>query len=103
MRGVRVVWPWQTGVGNGDQEESCMSRALAIRWARRYPRGGLGGLVLGLLAVLVVVDVLPRAEAYYACSSDADCQYPTCNDRSCSQYSFRCNNGVKDDYCVSIS
>ncbi len=61
-----------TGVGTGDHEDSRMSQASAIRRARRYPRGGLGGLVLGLLAVLLV-DVLPRAEAVYACSSDGDC------------------------------
>ena len=92
-----LSYAWQTGVGTGDHEE-------AIRRARRYPRGGLGGLVLGLLAVLVAVDVLPRAEAVYACSSDADCQYPTCNDRSCSDESYsRCNNGVWDAICVSIS
>jgi len=78
-----------------------MSRA---RRFRPRAQGGLGGLVLGLLVVLVVVDVLPRAEAY-SCSSDADCQYPGCNDRSCSGYesNSRCNNGVWDAYCVSIS
>ena len=77
-----------------------MSRA---RRFRPRAQGGLGGLVLGLLVVLVVVDVLPRAEAAYYCSSDADCQYPGCNDRSCSSSSSRCNNGVWDAKCVSIS
>ena len=91
-----LSYAWQTGVGTGDHEE-------AVRRARRYPRGGLGGLVLGLLAVLVVVDVLPRAEAVYSCTSDGDCAYEGCNDRSCTSSSSYCNNGVWDVRCVSIS
>jgi len=64
---------------------------------------GLRGLPLVL--VLVVQDVLPRAEAQYPCSSNADCQYTGCNDISCAAYEShpRCNNGVWDAACVSIS
>ena len=62
-------------------------------------RGGLSGLLLGLLVVL------PRAEAYYSCSSDADCQYPTCNDNSCPEFDqdrSNCNNGVWDVECYDF-
>ena len=114
-RGVAVAWPWpwpwpwQTGTGDhqcqGSPERQVSARHMsrAPRFRPRAPRG-LGGLLLGLLAVLVVVDVLPRAEAY-SCSSDADCQYPGCNDFSCSGYESisACNNGVWDAVCVSIS
>jgi hypothetical protein len=68
-----------------------MSQASAIRRARRFrprARGGLGGLVLGLLAVLVVVDVLPRAEAY-SCTSNEDCEYLGCA-------------GLRANECVSM-
>jgi len=60
---------------------------------------GLRGLPLVL--VLLVQDVLPRAEAAYLCSSNADCQYPSCNDRSCEIVHSRCNNGVWDAICSS--
>ena len=71
--------------------------------ARRFRPRARGGLACLLLGLLVVVDVLPRAEAYYSCSSDADCQYPGCNDVSCSSSYSYCNNGVLDAYCVSVS
>ena len=80
-----------------------MSQASAIRRARRFRPRARGGLACLLLGLLVVVDVLPRAEAVYSCSSHADCQYPGCNDISCwSSFSY-CNNGVKDAVCVSFS
>ena len=110
-RVVAVAWPWQTGVGTGDHQcQGSPERQVSARHMSRAPRfrprapRGLGGLLLGLLAVLVVVDVLPRAEAY-SCSSDADCQYPGCNDFSCSgsESLSQCNNGVWDAVCVSIS
>ena len=73
----RVAWPWQTGVGTGDHQcrkPAAMSRASSMPRARRFPWGGLGGLLLGLL---VVVDVLPRAEAttesFTRCSQKSDC------------------------------
>lgn len=46
---------------------------------RPQARGGLGGLLLGLL---VVVDVLPRAEADYSCTSNEHCRYEGCQERS---------------------
>ena len=87
---ARVAWPWQTGVGTGDHQ--CRGSPQPMSRARRFrprARGGLGGLVLGLLVVLVVVDVLPRAEAAYSCTSNADCEYLGCA-------------GLNSNQCVSI-
>ena len=53
------------------------------------------GLSCLLLVVMVVVpDLLPKAEAY-DCSSDVDCQYPGCNDLC--DWSNACN-----DVCCSV-
>jgi hypothetical protein len=56
-----------------------------------------------LLGVLLVAAQVGSAQAY-ACTSNADCQYPNCNDMSCSSpWYSSCNNGVWDAICVSIT
>jgi hypothetical protein len=50
--------------------------------------------------VLVAASLVGSAQAY-ACTSDADCQYPTCNDNICSSSSSYCGNGKWKAYCVS--
>ncbi len=50
--------------------------------------------------VLVAASLVGSAQAY-ACKSDADCQYPTCNDIICSSTSSYCGNGKWKAFCVS--
>ena len=56
----------------------------------------------GLLGTLVLAAQVGPARAY-ACTSDAQCAYGGCNDRSCSSSSIYCNNGVWDAICVSTT
>jgi len=66
--------------------------------------------------LLVVLAGLINSVQGYACSSNADCQYPGCNDLSCSCSSsdYRCingfwtgfpscKNGIWDASCVSTA
>jgi len=53
--------------------------------------------------VLVILAGLVNSVKGYACLSDAECQYPGCNDISCSTGPAQCNNGVWDAVCVSTN
>jgi len=53
--------------------------------------------------VLVILAGLVNSVKGYACLSDAECQYPGCNDISCSIGPAQCNNGVWDAVCVSTN
>ena len=56
-----------------------------------------------LLPVLLAAAQVGSVQAYYACMSDAECQYTGCDDNSCSGYESRtdCKNGVWDPFCTS--
>ena len=46
----------------------------------------------------------PPGVRVYTCTSDADCQYPTCFDVPCATSDLsRCNNGIGIAYCVSTT
>ena len=72
------------------------------RHARRFKARTTASIAPCLLVVLFVAALVGSAQAY-ACTSNADCEYPGCNDRSCSYDSLRCNNGVSDFSCVSTT
>ena len=42
-----------------------------------------------------------QAQAYYSCSTKADCNYDGCANVACSSSSFYCKNGVWAYGCVS--
>ena len=83
------------------------------RHARRFKARTTASIAPCLLVVLFVAALVGSAQAY-DCTSDADCQYPLCNDISCACSSTSsncvngfwtgystCNNGVWDAFCVS--
>ena len=54
--------------------------------------------------MLAILAGLVNSVQGYACSLDADCQYPGCNDTPCSTGgTMACNNGVYDAICVSTN
>ena len=92
--------------------------------ARRHARKArttvsitLAECLLGVLLVAAQVGSAQAAPTWaYGCTSDADCQYPTCNDNSCACSSSdsdcrngfwtgysTCRNGVWDAICVSTT
>ena len=75
------------------------------RHARRFKARTTASIAPCLLVVLFVAALVGSAQAYqwYACTSNADCEYPGCNDMSCSASHSYCNNGVWDARCVSTT
>jgi len=67
------------------ERRTARPRAHDFRRLMTRARAGLGGLLL----VLAVLGVLPKAEAAYSCTSTADCEYLGCA-------------GLESNYCVSI-
>ena len=70
---------------------------------RSRPRGASCSDAAAALACLVAFSLMGQAQAYYSCSTKADCNYDGCANRSCSGYESHsyCNNGVWDYGCVS--
>jgi hypothetical protein len=54
---------------------------------------------LTALVVLVAASLVGSAQARYSCTSDSQCQYPTCNDNPCSSSDSLCINGKWKAYC----
>ena len=57
------------------------------------------------LLIVCLAGLVNSVQGYAPCSSAADCQYPGCNDISCSGYESysACKNGVWDPFCVSTA
>ena len=58
-------------------------------------------VALTAMVVLVAASLVGSAQAAYSCTSDSQCQYPTCNDRPCSSSSNYCINGKWKAECSS--
>jgi hypothetical protein len=56
-------------------------------------------VALTALVVLVAASLVGSAQARYSCTSDSQCQYPTCNDNPCSSSDSLCINGKWKAYC----
>ena len=74
--------------GTTDPAKCARTEQGARRWRQQ----------LFLLAAAILIS---PAAAYYSCSSDSDCQYPGCNDNSCSSTDSRCVNGYWKAFCVN--
>merc|ERR1712205_148785 len=72
----------------------CGSRPMGSSWA-------LCSDAAAALACLVAFSLMGQAQAYYSCSTKADCNYDGCANRACSSSSSYCNNGVWDYECYA--
>ena len=58
-------------------------------------------VALTAVVVLVAASLVGSAQAAYSCTSDSQCQYPTCNDRPCSSSHSHCINGKWRAFCLN--